>query len=656
MMKIGSLIALVLFVAGSAAPQTKIDVNRQTNRTGPRPYIDVTSAPFNAKGNSSTDDTAAIQAALTAACATTTSVGSFPMHPIVLFPPGIYRVVQPQRPSTSPVFTISCQFLELLGLAGGNNSQFSNPASVISVVAGPSPNAAPVFLVQGVTNNARNILFKDLAVVGYNEAYWLRSTSDITFDRAPMSVTGGTKLADNVTLKITNSEEIWRINESNADTNQGGMSPTTPTVLYTNESPLSSESPVDAYIHTSDAVDAGGGEEIIQRVNPSNAIVQNFTFDRNFIEDSNTGFLTATNTSGSAMSVGPMSFDGGGGIEPYTMSEPFLTLNDSLGSLYGITMNHVADGSVAIQILAGHLYDFHVIGCNIICSTQVTDANGNSIGTGTATERYGAADHFSDESFESAAPTAGLGTNTDASPTIADRWCASGVRFCSMGVDPSFGLLFGLGDSNAFNAGLKQTTIETVDVQFARLLPPTRFSGAATTGGTLRAGTYYSQIWTTENSNCTTAPTSSPTYSTGVVVRGSNNAINYTWTVPVSTPAIPTGYCLEIQNSAISPGSAIFAYLFASGAGTTTFSYTGQTQNATTLAPANAMVSEHRFTYQSETLGATTVGALPAASSLPGAIAHVTDSTTVSAEGQTCVGGNSNTALAFSNGSVWKCF
>lgn len=34
----------------------------------------------------------------------------------------------------------------------------------------------------------------------------------------------------------------------------------------------------------------------------------------------------------------------------------------------------------------------------------------------------------------------------------------------------------------------------------------------------------------------------------------------------------------------------------------------------------------------------------------------VSDSTTVSAEGQTCVGSSSHTALAFSDGTVWKCF
>jgi hypothetical protein len=56
------------------------------------------------------------------------------------------------------------------------------------------------------------------------------------------------------------------------------------------------------------------------------------------------------------------------------------------------------------------------------------------------------------------------------------------------------------------------------------------------------------------------------------------------------------------------------------------------------------------------TLVGTTVASLPSAASNPGAILTVTDSTTISAEGQTCTGGSNVKALAFSNGAQWKCF
>jgi len=56
-------------------------------------------------------------------------------------------------------------------------------------------------------------------------------------------------------------------------------------------------------------------------------------------------------------------------------------------------------------------------------------------------------------------------------------------------------------------------------------------------------------------------------------------------------------------------------------------------------------------------LGTTTVASLPpAGAGNAGQIIKVSDSTPIASEGQTCVGGSTNIALAFSNGSVWKCF
>jgi len=52
-----------------------------------------------------------------------------------------------------------------------------------------------------------------------------------------------------------------------------------------------------------------------------------------------------------------------------------------------------------------------------------------------------------------------------------------------------------------------------------------------------------------------------------------------------------------------------------------------------------------------------TVSQLPAAAAEnAGQMRRVMDSTTITSEGQTCAGGGSGVALAFSNGTVWKCF
>src|SRR5215469_3692190 len=51
-----------------------------------------------------------------------------------------------------------------------------------------------------------------------------------------------------------------------------------------------------------------------------------------------------------------------------------------------------------------------------------------------------------------------------------------------------------------------------------------------------------------------------------------------------------------------------------------------------------------------------TVSALPPATAAIGKTRTVTDSTAIAAEGQVCTGGSSNVAMAWSNGTVWKCF
>lgn len=54
--------------------------------------------------------------------------------------------------------------------------------------------------------------------------------------------------------------------------------------------------------------------------------------------------------------------------------------------------------------------------------------------------------------------------------------------------------------------------------------------------------------------------------------------------------------------------------------------------------------------------GSTTVSALPAAATKTGRMFSVSDSTPIASEGQVCVSGGTDKALAFSNGVVWKCF
>ena len=94
------------------------------------------------------------------------------------------------------------------------------------------------------------------------------------------------------------------------------------------------------------------------------------------------------------------------------------------------------------------------------------------------------------------------------------------------------------------------------------------------------------------------------------------------------------------------PGPSMCAINDRTGANTVTIS-----------GAANSVIASYDMTPRyGLTLGAMTVSSLPSAATNAGAMFRVSDSTAITTEGQACVGGGSGNALAFSNGSVWKCF
>ena len=113
---------------------------------GPRPRVDVTA--FGAKGDGVTDDTAAIQAAITSVCnGTLSNTGGGSIY----FPPGIYSLSQPQLPSTSAIFALPCAGLHLIGGNGSGRAvggaQFNRTPQARLIIGNPgsSPNGGAVF-------------------------------------------------------------------------------------------------------------------------------------------------------------------------------------------------------------------------------------------------------------------------------------------------------------------------------------------------------------------------------------------------------------------------------------------------------------------------------------------------------------------------------
>jgi hypothetical protein len=87
-------------VAGSLAAGTfspsSLAVQGNASFAGPRPAVYVTAPPYNAKGDSLADDTAAVQAAVTAVCSNTATGGGTLFFPPAVAPSGYYRLTQTQ--------------------------------------------------------------------------------------------------------------------------------------------------------------------------------------------------------------------------------------------------------------------------------------------------------------------------------------------------------------------------------------------------------------------------------------------------------------------------------------------------------------------------------------------------------------------------------
>ncbi|HEY4877900.1 MAG TPA: glycosyl hydrolase family 28-related protein, partial [Candidatus Acidoferrales bacterium] len=156
------------FNPGVLTPTT-LGVLGNESVAGPRPRVDVTA--FGAKGDGVTDDTAAIQAAITSVCNTflsNTGGGS------IYFPPGIYILSQPQLPSTSAIFALPCSGLHLIGGNGSGHAvggaQFNRAPQARLVVnnAGPNPNGGAVFSTTWPVTGETT--WENLTINGLNQA------------------------------------------------------------------------------------------------------------------------------------------------------------------------------------------------------------------------------------------------------------------------------------------------------------------------------------------------------------------------------------------------------------------------------------------------------------------------------------------------------
>jgi hypothetical protein len=565
--------------------------------SGPRPWIDVTAPPYNVDPTGSTDSTAAIQSAITAACAISVTAG----RPFVFFPPGVYAVTQTQTgtSTTAPVFTI-CHDLLING--GGSVSttsqgQLAGSGAAIIVTAGASPNNAPVFLVSNSgggsgVNSDFNDQISNLAIEGYNQAIWVQTSGDIVISQDFLSsqVTGQ---ADNTPLKISNTLWIW----VDTKTVLSSGSSTVPTMLLTGETALAGEGTYVAQLYVNDVQTYGGGFQYIQRYGPSATLPGGWVFRNVTQENSGMPFLSVSETSaGNLAGVIDVEFDTVQKADDVGGANSIFNLNvQSYAQNISFHNSEQQSGDTLAYIQSGTLR-------NYFSDTSGSVAGpGGPIGNGLQFDGSLGLDFTANQS-----PASCVTFSVNCIPIISSRWFNQANPISTLGIDGTTGVQFGDGVTYGYSAALQQNALGDLDVESANYLPPTSFAGSATTGGSLAAGTYYGVLWDTQAASPTgcsqslAAHHSTFAYATGVVVGGSNNALDFTWNAPqaaVESFGAFSAYCLSVSTTPIVAGNPVVTALVISGT-PTTFLYTGQSQSSLgTTYPETPMVAVHRFGY-----------------------------------------------------------
>ncbi|MGC1685189.1 MAG: glycosyl hydrolase family 28-related protein [Candidatus Acidiferrales bacterium] len=523
-----------------------LQVTPRSGFQSPSPWIDVST--HGADPSAAIDSTSAIQAAINAACA---SPGG-----TVYFPSGQYKVSQPQKPSTSSVFTypLTCKGLTLQGGSSyqAAGTQFARPPKTsITITTGAHPNMAPVFLFNGA-GSSESVTLRDMNITGYNQAVQLYNTAGITFDNVCLTAqytgnglrTGSADVTDNTALAIYNTFWIW-YRSGCIDSGYGTLPYVASVVMaFVTGSPVPQDNL--GLLQMRDTIISGGGIVWDCRTTTCTNGGGNNYFDDVQMENAEMPFYTVSNTAATAGSFqglpasfnnvqmydcpeGPQSFvsyNAGGFAAPSTA----LYLNNVL-SCNGAPLLSVGGGSVTSRVsIQGANNGFPSSGANAQVETQAGQAFSS---TNQSTCGYHA------ELL--ATMYYGCGGAGQLPPLTLFQ---AGNSNANLGISPYYGYEFADGTHYGYESSFTRNSANTLDVEFAAALAPTGLAGTPTTGGTLANGTYYYSIQAASAGSGKSKSAGSNEIS--VTLSGSSDAVALSWAVPEGTNP---GGCYVYRNT-----------------------------------------------------------------------------------------------------------
>jgi hypothetical protein len=574
--------------AGTFAPSSistgTLQVTGNASTKGPRPWVDVVA--YGADPTGAADSTSAIQAAINAACSSG-STGGGAVH----FPPGQYRVLQPQTSvsTTAPVLTVpsTCKGLTLEGGSSysGTSVQFSRPPlTSIQVSTGSSPNLMPVLmLTAGAGSGNQPVTLRDLSISGYNQAVQLNSTTFVTFDNVCLNATntgngirtGANDNTDNTALAVYNT---FTVTFRGGCLVMGSGSSSTPIAVFAF---LAQAPPNLGLFQFRDVVGSGGGFIWDCRGTSSDNNCPsgggNVFFDNVYIENATMPFYTINNTASSLVGGVPaifhnaalydctgwafMNYNGGG------------ALGISAGGNAPVHMENVSacPGGAVLTVTSGSVSYANMD------TGPPTNTSGVPSGNAIFKSAYGLGLLSSNSNVcnqnveQETIVTNGGGCGYTRLPPLA--LAQSGNTQANLGISPYYGHEFGDGTHYGYESSLIRNSPNTLDLSFSCALPPLGLTATATTGGTLAAGTYYYSLQSTCASD---GSLSAGSNEVSVVISGSNNAVSLSWTAPAGTDPSSCTIFRGTTSGSTFAGS-VTTHSISNCTSTTTYSDTGAT-------------------------------------------------------------------------------
>ena len=529
------------------------------------------------------DDTVALSAAFTAACAST--IGLTGSRPTVSLPPGSYTITHADGSSTTPVLP-NCFGFKISGPPSGT-------AVITEGHRGLNPNPAAAFSVPN------NFECTGISFQGYNQALVFNTVANVGLSGcgAQLVTSTPTGLAGNEAVDFIGTFEMtWKGGYISSD------STTVPNFVL-EDNPGTGQ---PSYLIDMEDLSLGPGTDVFNENGACVSLPAGYTFKNIVREYANSDFLSFVQASSYGCAYTGLFLQNVQDADNDDGSAALINFDQPNGTIGGAQfLYNLANSGIAIRDVASvsPVANIDIRGAFDL-TNQVVDGSGNVTGDAVETTETGSGRDFIDDSVPASltgVPVAGLYTPLS---NISQRFFGVGSPYSTLGLSGSLGILLGDGSTVASYTGQIRTTAPAaIDIGFPTLLPPSSFTGTATTGGSLSPGTYYAVIWATANTNCTLTGSSFSGWAygpaAGIAVGAPNNAVNFTWTASAASPVAPVGYCISMRTGSFvniySLGNTGDAY-YISGASTTSFLYTGQAQTLIgNVINYPVMQARHRF-------------------------------------------------------------